>query len=110
MHDTDEDLGKEIGNTLLDIVRRADAELITLTQDQLESRWLFRHEPHKTIAWSIYEFSTCLEMYKRSCRRWEEHNNGNSCVVERVRDKYLLPKIKQFEEQLRARMATIGAL
>ena len=46
--------------------------------------------------WNLYKFSDALEMYKSRCRRWEEHHNGSSCVVERVRDKYLMPKIKDF--------------
>lgn len=37
-------------------------------------------------------------MYARSCQRWEEIHNGYVCVVERVRDKYIIPKIKEFEQ------------
>ncbi len=88
---------KDVSDMLTNIVRRADEELLALTEDGLLNRWHFRPSPEQSIAWNIYQFSDCLESYKRSCRRWEEHHNGYSCVVERVRDKYLMPRIKQFE-------------
>ena len=91
---------KDIGEVLTGIVRRADAELLALTEAELDTRWYFRHEPDHSIAWNIYKFSDALESFKRSCRRWEEHHNGSMCVVERVRDKYLMPKIKEFERLL----------
>lgn len=94
-------LEKSIGDVLTGIVRRADEELLSLTEQGLASRWYFAYEPKHSIAWNIYQFSGALESYKRSCRRWEEHHNGSSCVVERVRDKYLMPKIREFEASLR---------
>lgn len=96
---------KEIGNLLTGIVRRADAELLALAEAELPSRWYFTYDPGLSIAWNLYQFSGALESYKRSCRRWEEHHNGSMCVVERVRDKYLMPKIREFEQELRTAMS-----
>jgi hypothetical protein len=86
----------EIGNVMNSILARSRAELLALSEDQLESRWHFTYEPDQSAAWNMYRFSEALEMYKRLCRDWEAHHNGNSCVVERVRDKYLMPKINEF--------------
>lgn len=100
-------LTKEIGDVLTGIVRRADDELLALTETELPSRWYFTYDPGLSISWNLYQFSSSLEAYKRSCRRWEEHHNGGCCVVERVRDKYLMPKIRQFEADMRQAMSAI---
>lgn len=68
-------------------------------------RWYFQWEPERSMTWNIYKFHGCLSLYGGSCRRWEEMHNGHVCVVERVRDKYLMPKIKEFERMLRSRLA-----
>ena len=99
------DLKKEIGDVLTGIVRRANEELLALTEAELSSRWYFTYDPGLSIGWNLYQFSSTLEDYKRSCRRWEEHHNGSSCVVERVRDKYLMPKIREFEADMRRAMS-----
>lgn len=49
----------------------------------------------------MYEFFDMLELYKHFCSDWEEMHHGHVCVVERVRDKYLMPKIKEFQAQLK---------
>jgi hypothetical protein len=97
---------KELGDVMGGFLRRSAAELLALTQEELFDRWHFRPEPDQSVAWNIYQFSDNLESYKRSCRRWEEHHNGSCCVVERVRDKYLMPEIKKFEAVLRERLST----
>jgi len=96
---------KDIGDVLTGIMSRADAELFALSETELESRWYFRYDAERSLAWNLYTFNDCLDLYRRSCRRWEEKHNGNCCVVERVRDKYLMPKIKDFERELRSRLS-----
>ena len=93
---------EDIGNALMGIMRRFDAEYKTMSEADLEQRWYFRHDPDKSLAWNIYSFHGCLTLYGGSCRKWEEMHNGSSCVVERVRDKYLMPRIKEFEQLLRS--------
>ena len=90
----------DIGKALTGILRRVDAEYQTMTEADLAQRWYFRYEPDKSRAWNIYQFHGCLTLYGGSCRRWEEIHNGHMCVVERVRDKYLMPKIRDFEQML----------
>ena len=68
----------------------------------LERFWFFRWDESAKLEWNIYQFTDLLELYRRQCRRWEEMHNGSVCVVERVRDKYLLPKIAEFARQLKA--------
>lgn len=95
---TSDDISKVLGG----ILKQADAELLSCTQEQLERYWFFKWNSEKSKAWNFYEFHELLDLYRRKCRQWEEHYNGHVCVVERVRDKYLLPKIEAFIEQLKA--------
>jgi hypothetical protein len=46
-----------------------------------------------------------LNLYAGRCRRWEEMHHGSMSVVERVRDAYMMPKIKEFIELHDARSA-----
>lgn len=95
---TSDDLAEVFGG----ILKRSDDELLACTQEQLERYWFFKWNPDRSKAWNFYEFHELLDLYRRKCRQWEEHYNGHVCVVERVRDKYLLPKIEAFIEQLKA--------
>jgi hypothetical protein len=85
-----------IGEVLTSMVSRFDAELLATPESELEKRWHFQWDDKASIEWNVYKFSDMLESYKRSCRKWEDHHNGSCCVVERVRDKYLMPKVREF--------------
>lgn len=91
---------KEIRDVMTGIVTSHRNEVINTQQDQLDKFWYVKYDPTMSKAWNLYQFSQQLESFKRDCRTWEEHHNGHSCVVERVRDTYLMPKIKQFLEDL----------
>ena len=93
-----------IGEVMTGILSSVEAEFKAMSKDDLKKRWYFEHDPARSLAWTIYDFNKMLDLYSRSCRRWEEMHNGHSCVVERVRDEYLMPKIKEFEEILRERI------
>lgn len=86
----------DIGNVLDGFVSYINSEFEEMKKEDLESRWFFKFEPEKPLHWNFYKFNDCLDMYRISCRRWEEIHNGSVCVVERVRDEYLIPKIKDF--------------
>ena len=86
----------DIATVLSGIVKNADDELLNTSNQELEKYFYFQYDDTKSKEWNLYKFSDALELYKSRCRRWEEHHNGSSCVVERVRDKYLMPKIKDF--------------
>ena len=90
----------DIKQLLTSVMKGVDDELFACTQEQLERYWFFKWNPDQSKAWNFYEFHELLGLYRRKCRQWEEHYNGHVCVVERVRDKYLLPKIEAFIEQL----------
>jgi hypothetical protein len=93
----DEQIKKEDIETVLNgILTNAKNELLSKTQSDLEDYWYFRYDADRSKEWNLYQFTKALDLYKSNCRRWEEHHNGNSCVVERVRDQYLMPKITQF--------------
>jgi hypothetical protein len=82
------------------ILQRESEELYALRKEELERRWFYRHNSNLTPAQQLYNFIEMLELYKRSCRQWETHHNGSCMVVERVRDQYLMPKIKEFLSML----------
>lgn len=95
----------DLKNVMDQMLARTREILLAMTQEQLlNDRWYFRFDDRESVAWNMYQFSDCLESYKRDCRKWEEHHNGSSCVVGRVRDKYILPKIKDFMEVLKEKM------
>ena len=87
---------EQIGDVLMAIARKADAELIALTESALAAQWYWQWEEGRSIEWNTYKFSGMLEMHKSRCLRWEERHNGSCCVVERVRDKYVMPLVREF--------------
>lgn len=93
---------EDIEQVLTSIASRFDEELLSTPESELEKNWHFKWDETTSIEWNTYKFSDMLEMFKRSCRRWEEHHNGSGCVVERVREKYLMPKIRGFLAELQA--------
>lgn len=97
-----------IGDVLTSIVNRSQVELLALSAEQLQEQWHFRWDNRASIEWNLYKFSDALEMFKRSCRQWEEHHSGSSCVVERVREKYLLPRIQEVTALLRVHLGGEG--
>lgn len=96
---TETDIGAVVGR----LIERADDELFSTEQKDLEKFWFFKWE-EGSVAWNVYRFNRDLDLYKLQCRRWEEHHYGRVCVVERVRDKYLMPKINGFVEELKKRV------
>ena len=97
---TDKDFEQSLKSVTGDLLQQEQQELYRCSQTELDRYWYFVYDETRSKAWNIYTFSDCLEMYKKKCRRWEEHHNGHVCVVERVRDTYLWSKIKEFEERL----------
>lgn len=86
----------DIGKAITGLMRSINADYAEMAQDELESKWFFRFDPAKSIESNMYHFHDMLTLYAGSCRRWEEMHNGSCCVVERVRDKYIMPKIREF--------------
>jgi hypothetical protein len=93
--------GKDIEHMMSGMLSSIEEEYQTMTEEEVASKWYFTFDPSKSMESNLYEFNGMLDMYRSSCRRWESMHNGNRCVVERVRDKYLMPKIREFSEQLR---------
>ena len=78
------------------IAKGSDSDLFSMTQDEIASEWYWSWDENRSVEYNTYEFSKILEMHKRRWRRWEEHHNGASLVVERVRDKYVMPRVRDF--------------
>ena len=91
---------KEIGDTIIALAKSFDDELMEKPENELEEYWHFKWDDSVSIEWNIYHFHDMLKLYGNFCRRWEESKNGSCCIVERVRDQYLMPKIKQFVKQI----------
>ena len=75
-------------------------DLYNSGEEDLEQYWHFEWDDSITKERNLYEFYKNLKLYSSLCRDWEEHHHGHFCVVERVRDKYIMPKIKKFVEQI----------
>jgi len=96
-----DDTRNAIGQVLHGIVAKANEELFATAESDLDREyWHFRWDDSRSADWNLYVFQDRLNLYKSAIRRWEEHFNGCCCVVERVRDKYLMPKIQEFLEAL----------
>ena len=77
-------------------------DLLALSAEEIAAEWYWRWEEGKSVDWNTYKFSGILELHKRRWRAWEEHHNGSVCVVERVRDKYVMPRVREFLSALAA--------
>lgn len=93
---------EQIAAAITGMLASGDAELQQIGQADLERYWHFHWDDTATLERNIYEFHDMLELYGSFCRRWEEKHNGTCCVVERVRDTYLMPKIREFADRMRA--------
>lgn len=91
----------KIGDFASKLSNKFDEELYAKSDTELEEYWHFKYDKTRSVASNLYEFHGLLELYRSFCRRWEEHHNGPVCVVERVRDKYLMQKIKDFVKSSR---------
>jgi hypothetical protein len=76
------------------ITAHADAHIRSLPQPALEDSWFFRWDATAPLDQNIYEFFDLLDLYARTCERWEHLHGGHVRLVERVRDRYVLPKIR----------------
>ena len=95
-----EPTAEQIGQVLASITARADSELMSLGEAELAAQWYWHWEEGRSVEWNTYKFADMLELHKRRCRQWEERHNGSCCVVERVRDKYLMPRVREFLDAL----------
>ena len=87
---------EKLGQVIVGMAASFDADLFSKKDTDLEEYWHFNWDEAKTKAENTYQFYDLLKLYGSFCRRWEEEKNGGCCVVERVRDKYLMPKINEF--------------
>jgi len=94
----------EIKEILTSIVNESEKEIRELKQSDLSNYWFFKWDDEKSVETNMYKFHDLLKLYSWHCRRWEETHNGIVCVVERVRDTYIMPKIKEFKELLKEKL------
>lgn len=95
-------IDNEFESVFQGILTHARDELLTLGQSDLERFWFFKYDATATVEWNFYQFNSMLDLYARKCRQWEELHNGSMCVVERVRDTYIMPKISEFAAAVKA--------
>ncbi len=88
---------EDVKNVLDNLVSSQDAALLGTAEADLPGKyWLFRYDATASLEWNLYRFTQDIGAYGRRCRQWEEHHHGTCCVVERVREKYLMPQIREF--------------
>ncbi len=88
---------KVLGEVITNLSKSFDDELFELKEEELDCRyWHWKWEDQYSVTYNTYQFFDLLELYSGFCRRWENHHNGYICIVGRVRDKYLMPKIEEF--------------
>ena len=87
---------EDLGNAITAIHDAFQEELFSKSHNELEQYWHFKYDETASDEKNLYHFYDMLKLYGGFCRRWEEHTGGHMCVVERVRDKYIMPKVKQF--------------
>lgn len=92
-----------ISDVLKNIASAADKELLALSQEQMQEEFYWEWESNSSAEWNTYQFNMILNLHMRRWRRWEEHHNGHFCVVERIRDKYVMPRIREFLNELETR-------
>jgi len=90
----------DIAEVVTSMAAKNDERLLALPERELGAYWHFNWDYAKSREVNMYDFFSSLKLYEFFCRRWEEHYNGISCVVERTRDKYLMPKIREFVRRL----------
>jgi len=90
-----------IKEVLSSLVSNTEKALLEKQESDLGSLWYWKWDENQSIEWNTYKFSDYLESFKWNCRRWEEHHNGSCCVVERVRDKYIMPRVKEFLSEIK---------
>lgn len=98
----------DIKSVLSGLVSSMNAEIQQASQADLEQYWHFVFDDTATLEINLYRFHKMLDLYGSFCRRWEEAHNGHCCVVERVRDTYLMPKIREFAINIRATSSSNG--
>ena len=91
---------KDIGDVITSIYDSSQRELLDKTEVELEEYWFFLYDKNASLEANLYNFYDMLDLYKSFCRRWEVAKGGTCCVVERVRDKYLMPKIEQLAKDI----------
>jgi hypothetical protein len=82
------------------ILQSAKEKLRAASKEDLQGYWYFKWNDEWTIQYNLYHFFDMLDLYQRTCRDWETMHNGYVCVVERVRDQYLMPKIREMLDKL----------
>jgi hypothetical protein len=93
---------EQIREVLTGLAASVDSDLLALSADEIAAEWYWQWEEDRGVEWNTYKFSDILELHKRRWRRWEEHHNGPCCVVERVRKKYVMPRVRDFLAALAA--------
>ncbi len=84
------------GEVLNKIVSSSESKLRAMSAEEIAAEWWWQWDKKRGVEWNTYAFCKVLEMHKERWRRWKEMHNGSCCVVERVRDKYVMPRVREF--------------
>ena len=70
--------------------------LSSMSDKGVAEEWCWEWDENRDAQWNTYRFNCALDLHKWRWRRWEEMHNASCCVVERVRDKYVMPRVREF--------------
>ena len=96
------------GKILPRLIDAMDAQLLTMTPEEIQAHWVWSWQEEASLWWNIYHFADTLELYKEQWRKWEEHHNGTTCVVERVARQYVKPRVDDFMRAMIANTSLKG--
>lgn len=78
-------------------IEQEDKELFSKTKKELKDMWYFSFENNNHDSEiMLNDFYDNLKLYESKCFKWEIHHNGAVDIVRRIRDMYILPKIRMF--------------
>ena len=83
--------------------KKFESVLYNTERKELEQFFHWKWIDRESMEWNTYQFSHLLEIYKRSCRRWEERRFGKEGAKERVQELYAMPKVRLFLNELEKR-------
>lgn len=102
MGDNTEEVKAEIKKVIHGMVDSFTTEVLAMSAEQISEEFFWSWDVTRTPAANLYLFFDALALHRRRWRMWEEHHNGSCCIVERVRDKYIMPRIYELLAALEA--------
>lgn len=90
----------DLGTAIADIAKALQSQLFAQSENDIRDAWHWSWDGKLSAEQNLYDFFRMLDVHASRARQWEEYHNGFLCVVERVREKYIMPRIQQLLESM----------